>query len=66
MKNNESKKLVLKVVYNILLDKKRCENILIHNISDRALIGAKPLHIIIENMIEFTTNFMIQKSGHFS
>ena len=47
MKNNESKKLVLKVVYNILLDKKRCENILIHNISDRALIGAKPLHIII-------------------
>ena len=30
---------------NILIDKKSCENILIHKISNKTLIGVKPLHI---------------------
>ena len=38
---------------NILLDKKSCEIILIYDISNKTLIGAKPLHIKFDKVDGF-------------
>ena len=38
---------------NILIDKKSCENFLIHNISYKNLIGVKPLRIRLDKIDGF-------------
>ena len=43
--------------FHILLDKKSYKNILIYHISNKTLIGAKPLHIMVDTVNGFIRDY---------
>ena len=72
MKNNEFKKISIKnrlcyyfddiikfgdFDFDIFLDEKSCESILIYDVSYKTLIGAKPLRILVDKVDGFFRDY---------